>query len=421
VKRLAGVVVALVMASAGSAAAATTSLDRHGTVLLEGRRIFPIVLAKGPPDDGLADVAAAGVNFVKVGPSGAWDDAAIAETIAANRAAAANGLHTWVNLSSLSTVAPWSWQADLLRHVIGSLDADPSGSAIGLWKGADEPWRFRVQPSSLRFAYCLGTGRGRRSWCAGEAPADTDHLWVTVQAPRGGILRLSPYSAVTDVHGINRYPIAIGDADPELRDVGLWTNMLGWATRNRAVWTTLQICWTWSYDAVGNFALPTREQERFMIYAAIINGARALAFYGGNNPKCWGPFDAVGGWNWSFWSGVLEPLVREIGAASPLAPALVQPRSTRALATSDPMTQAISRRGRNGELWVIAARSGEEREEVAITGLPSWATRADVYTEGRSVRAVKGTLTDSFGRWTVHVYRFQRSSRVAIRYSRHGS
>jgi hypothetical protein len=421
VKRLAGVVVALVMASAGSAAAATTSLDRHGTVLLDGRRIFPIVLAKGPPDDGLADVAAAGVNFVKVGPSGAWDDAAIAETIAANRAAAANGLHTWVNLSSLSTVAPWSWQADLLRHVIGSLDADPSGSAIGLWKGADEPWRFRVQPSSLRFAYCLGTGRGRRSWCAGEAPADTDHLWVTVQAPRGGILRLSPYSAVTDVHGINRYPIAIGDADPELRDVGLWTNMLGWATRNRAVWTTLQICWTWSYDAVGNFALPTREQERFMIYAAIINGARALAFYGGNNPKCWGPFDAVGGWNWSFWSGVLEPLVREIGAASPLAPALVQPRSTRALATSDPMTQAISRRGRNGELWVIAARSGEEREEVAITGLPSWATRADVYTEGRSVRAAKGTLTDSFGRWTVHVYRFQRSSRVAIRYSRHGS
>jgi hypothetical protein len=422
VKRFAAVVViGLVMASAGSAAAATTSLDRHGTVLLDGRRIFPIVLAKGPEADGLTKVAAAGVNFVKVGPAGAWNDAAIAETIAANRAAAANGLHTWVNLSSLSTVAPWSWQADQLRHVIGSLEADPSGTAIGLWKGADEPWRFRVRPSSLRFAYCLGTGRGRRAWCAGETPADRDHLWVTVQAPRGGIPGLARYSAVTDVHGINRYPIAIGDADPNLRDVGLWTNRLGWATPNRAVWTTLQVCWTWSYDAIGNFALPTREQERFMIYHAIVNGARALAFYGGNNPKCWGPFDAVGGWNWSFWNGVLEPLVREIGASSPLASALVQPGSTRALATSDPMTQAISRRGRKGELWVIAARSGEEREEVAITGLPAWAARADVYTEGRSVSAVNGTLTDSFGRWGVHVYRFQRSSRVAIRYSRQGS
>ena len=158
-----------------------------------------------------------------------------------------------------------------------------------------------------------------------------------------------------------------------------------------------------------------------MIYHAIVNGARALAFYGGNNLKCWGPFDAVGGWNWTFWNGVLEPLVREIGAASPLAPALVQPGSTRALATSDPMTQAISRRGRNGDLWVIAARSGEDREQVAITGLPAWTTSADVYTEARSVRTVEGTLTDSFGRWAVHVYRLQRSSRVAIRYSRQGS
>ena len=92
-KRFAAFVIGLVMASAGSAAAATTSIDRHGTVLLDGRRIFPIVLAKGPEADGLAEVAAAGANFVKVGPAGAWNDAAIAETIAANRAAAANGLH----------------------------------------------------------------------------------------------------------------------------------------------------------------------------------------------------------------------------------------------------------------------------------------------------------------------------------------
>ena len=28
-----------------------------------------------------------------------------------------------------------------------------------------------------------------------------------------------------------------------------------------------------------------------MIYDAIINGARSLAFYGGNNPDCWNPTD----------------------------------------------------------------------------------------------------------------------------------
>ena len=401
-------VAVLVVVAAGPAAAATARLDRHGTVLLDGRRMFPIVLAKGPPADGLAEVAAAGVNFVKVGPAGEWSDAEITAAIAENRAAAANGVYTWVNLSSLSAVAPGGLREELLRQVVGSLEADPSGAAIGMWKGADEPWRYRVPPSSLRFAYCLATGRGRRSWCAGRAPIDSDHLWVTVQAPRGGIPGLARYSPVTDVHGINRYPIAIGDPDPDLRDVGVWTDRLRWATPSRAVWTTLQICWTWSYDAAGNIALPTREQERFMIYHAIVNGARALAFYGGGNPKCWGPFDALRGWNWTFWDSVLEPLVREIGPGSPFAPALVRPGSTRALPTSDPMTQAISRRGHGRDLWVIAVHSGEESEDVTIRRLPRWATHAEVYTEGRSIQAAGGALTDSFGRWGVHVYRFRR-------------
>ena len=403
--------VVAVLVAAAPATASRTALDRQGTVLLDGRRIFPIVLAKGPPARGLPEVAAAGVNFVKVGPAGPWNAAELADVLAANRAAAAYGLHTWINLSSLSAAAPWSVEERLLREVIRTLQADSSGKAIGMWKGADEPWRFFVPPSWLRFAYCLGTGRGLRAWCAGRRALDTDHLWVTVQAPRGGIPRLSRYSAVTDMHGVNRYPIAIGDPDPDLDDVGRWTNALYWATPSRAVWTTLQICWLWSYDAAGNFALPTQAQQRFMVYDAIVNGARALAFYGGNNPKCWRPADAVRGWNWTFWDAVLEPIVREIGAASPLAPALVQPATTRWLRTSDPTTQAISRRGAAGDLWVIATRSGEESEDVTIGGLPQWAARAEVYTEGRTVEAVSGALTDTFERWGVHVYRFRRAPR----------
>jgi hypothetical protein len=404
----AALVVALLAVT--SAGAATTRLDRHGTILMDGHKVFPIVLAKGPPPGGLAEVAAAGVNFVKVGPARRWTDADIADAIAWNRAAAGAGIHTWINLSSLSRVWPGGWQDVLLRHVIGSLESGPSASAIGMWKGADEPWRHRIRPGSLRYAYCLATGRGKRSWCAGRSPIDRDHLWVTVQAPRAGVWSLASYSAVTDVHGVNHYPIAIGDPDPDLGEVGAWTNVLRWATPNRSVWTTLQICWTWSYDAAGNVALPTREQERFMIYDAIVNGARALAFYGGQNPKCWGRLDAAGGWNWTFWERVLEPLVREIGAGSPLAPALVNPGSTRMLPTSDPTVRAISRRGAGGDLWVIATRSGEGSAEVTISGLPAELTGGEVYTEGRSVAAAGGALTDTFDRWSVHAYRFRAAT-----------
>jgi hypothetical protein len=403
------IVAALLLAvAAGDAGAAVTRLDRHGTVVLDGRKVFPIVLAKGPPASGLAEVRAAGVNFLKVGPPRDWTAADLAHTIAENRAAAAAGLRTWVNLSSFAQLRPARWRERLLRHVVGSLEADPSAGAIGMWKGADEPWKYRIRPGSLRYAYCLMTGRGPQSWCAGRAPLDRERLWVTVQAPRAGVWSLAPYAAVTDLHGVNRYPIAIGDPDPDLSEVGSWTNVLRLATPNQAVWTTLQICWTWSYDAFGNVALPTREQQRFMIYDAILNGARALAFYGGQNPKCWGQLDAAGGWNWTYWERVLEPLVREIGAGSPLAAPLVSPGTTRVLTTSNPTVQAISRRGRRGEVWVIAAASGEGTQPVTISGLPAWAVRADVYREGRSVAAAGGSLADNFDRWAVHVYRLTR-------------
>jgi hypothetical protein len=396
------------LAFASTAGAAVTKVDRYGTVVLDGRKTFPIVLAKGPPASGLREVASAGVNFIKVGPASSWTDGEIAEAIASNRAASAAGIHTWVNLSSLSRARPGGWQEELLRHVVGSLEGDPSGSAIGMWKGADEPWRFRLRPATLRFAYCLTTGRGKRSWCAGRLPIDREHLWVTVQAPRAGVWSLASYSEVSDLHGVNHYPIAIGDPDPNLAEVGSWTNVLRLATPNRAVWTTLQICWSWSYDAVGNVALPSLEQERFMVYDAIVNGARALAFYGGQNPRCWGQLDAAGGWNWTFWERVLEPLVREIGASSPIAPVLVNPGSTRVLMTSDPTVQAISRRGRGGETWVIAARSGEGSQAVTLGGLPASSSVAGVYREDRSVPVTNGTLTDTFDRWSVHVYRLQR-------------
>jgi hypothetical protein len=386
------------------AAAATSRLDRHGTIVVDGRKTFPIVLAKGPPADGLAEVAAAGVNVVKVGPAGDWTEADVQRTIAENATAASHGLRTWVNLSGFAQARPGGWRERLLDHVVGSLDAHPSGRAIALWKGADEPWKFRMRPGSLRYAYCLTTGR-RRAWCAGREPIDRGRLWVTVQAPRAGVWSLASYADVTDVHGVNSYPVAIGDTDPELYEPGMWTEILRLATPRKAVWTTLGICWTWSYDAAGNVQLPTAEQQRFMVYDAIVNGARALAFYGGHNPKCWGDLDAAGAWNWTYWERVLEPIVREIAGRGPLAPALTNPGTTRELATSDRSVRAILRRGRAGERWVIAVRrTGEPGGEVTIEGLPE-TTSAAVYREGRSVAVAGGALTDVFGPWAVHVYR----------------
>ena len=352
----------------------------------------------------------AGVNFFKVGPATtAWNAADLNDALAWSREAAERDTYTWVNLATLSKAAPGDARAERLVDVVTTLERDAYRGAIGLWKGADEPWWANTLAEQLRFAYCLSTSRGDPGWCSGRSPVDSEHLWVTIQAPKGEPADLAPYSAVTDIHGVDHYPVTWANRDdPKLHEIGTWTDTIASITPNHAVWTTLQICASGSDDEQGNFVVPTREQERYMIYDAIINGARSLAFYGGNIYRCWNARDASLEWNWTFWDDVLEGLVREISAVSPIAPALVNPETTQVLASSDSAMQVISRRGATSEdIWVIAARHGDDSRPVTISGLPPSVTSGTVYTEGRSVPVTGGSFTDTFARWGVHVYHFR--------------
>jgi hypothetical protein len=412
------VAAAAVVATQG-AAGATTQVNPYGTTLLDGRKVFPIVLAKGPERgattpvgaDALDEVVGAGVNFFKVGPaSRPWWPEDKDDALAWDREAAERGAYTWVNLATIADARPGTLKDTRLREVVGLLKNDPSASALAMWKGADEPWWGPFEPADLQYAYCVATSRGSADWCESRPWADSDHLWVTIQAPMGTAADLAPYSAVTDIHGVDHYPVTWADRDdPDLDEVGEWTNTIASVTPSHAVWTTLQVCASGSDDPAGNFVLPTRQQERYMIYDAIINGARNLAFYGGNIDRCWSPSDEAAGWNWTFWDSVLADLVSEISAVSPIAPALVSPETTQVPTSSDPTTQLISRRGATSDdLWVIAARSGEGlAQPVTIGGLPSTVRSGTVYTEGRSVPVVDGSFTDTFDRWDVHVYHFR--------------
>lgn len=144
-----------------------------------------------------------------------------------------------------------------------------------------------------------------------------------------------------------------------------------------------------------------------MAYDAILNGAKALTFFGGNNPSCWSGSDSQFGWNWSFWQSVLQPVVRQLSATSPLAPALVNAASAPRITTGGSGTQVAMRQGTSvDDLWLIAARNGVGSATVTFKGLPRWAHRGSVYTENRTVTTSKGTLRDHFAQWDVHVYHF---------------
>ena len=146
-----------------------------------------------------------------------------------------------------------------------------------------------------------------------------------------------------------------------------------------------------------------------MIYDAIINGARAVNFYGGRNANCFSSADATFGWNWTFWTQVLRRLVREIGPTSRLYPALLTPETAIPVASNDPSTQVIARQVGSNSTWVLAARSGTGTKTVAFSGLPDWARAGSAYNEHRSVSATKGAWTDAFSQWAVHVYLFRKA------------
>ena len=152
-----GLLVVLVALLAGflsdGAAAAVTQTDAHGTMLIDGNKVFPIVLAKGPEresttpngDDALDEVVGAGVNVFKVGPaSTAWTQEEQDAAVAWDLEAAALGVYTWVNLATLADATPDKpGEEALLRKVIGLLKDD---SALAMWKGMDEPWWGHVFP-----------------------------------------------------------------------------------------------------------------------------------------------------------------------------------------------------------------------------------------------------------------------------------
>jgi hypothetical protein len=404
--------------AAAGAGTAPLSIDRHGGFIVGRRPLFLVGLSNPPPLFGRTPagvpapvaIARAGVNLVRIGPAWTgWTQQELGFVLAWNRVAMRLGLHTWVRLNTFAATHPhWDGEARLAA-VVHALTSSSAAGGIGLWQGADEPWSRRIPAHSLSFFYCRLTGRGTPSACAGKPPLDTEHQVVTILAPTGSVAELAPYRRVTDGLGVDVYPVTIGNGNPDLHQVGIWTRRIAGIGEHHFVWTTLQICSVRSYNRhTGAYVLPSAYEERYMLYDAIINGARGVSFFGGKNPHCWNRVDRRYGWNWTFWSTALEPLIRQIGSHSALAPALADVASNHVLAANDPTTEAISRRAvtpSGGQLWAIAARSGPGIGRVTITGLPAFARSAAVYGEGRRVPIVDGTLTDTFRRWQVHVYR----------------
>jgi hypothetical protein len=411
---------------------AVTIDSATGCLVIDGAKVFPVGLSEAPAPDGQtrdghnawAEVSSAGVNFVRSGLR-QWSLPQIDAQIVAERArmdaAAAHNMYCWPRLGNAGNLptAAGSVEEQLLVRIANGLKTH---AALGAYKGVDEPaWGGVAAAGLVRARTKLRT-------------VDPDHPIVITQAPLGTAASLTPYRPAFDITGADIYPVAYPPGqhsdlpNKDISVVGDVTKKMVTAAGGKPVWMTLQIAWSGVTpgqqhpDIVPRF--PTLQEERFMAYQAIVNGARGLVFFGGQLTQVMRPRDAQLGWNWTFWDQVLRPLLVELTSPSVL-PALTA-AAAGAVAASASDVQLTTRRAGN-TLYLIAMRTGGTTSRVTFSGLPlrqggAALTAGQVLFEYaqdplpppiqpgnqqfRYVQVSNGSFRDWFGPHDVHVYRF---------------
>jgi len=395
-----------------TAAPSRVSINSDQVLVVNGQKVFPIGFTTPPPPDGktpagknaIAELAAAGATFLRTGaPETGWNDATWQREQKYLDAAARYGLHCMPYLREDACLISEAREAQL-RGLLARFKDHPG---LGVWKGDDEPeWAKTPLPPLLRTRQVI-------------KELDPDHPLVIIHAPRGTVESLRQYNGCGDILGADIYPISYPPGIHSLRTnrsislVGDYTRtMMEVADGKMPVWMVLQISWSGVLQPGKTLRFPTFPEERFMTYEAVINGARGLIYFGGNNQKAMSPADSKLGWNWTFWRRVLRPVIEEIGSRSPLYPALVAPNSTLPVKVTGATGMEFCVRETGSDLFILACKSAGGTAKVEFTGLPEAAGKAEVMFESpRTVTAQRGKFTDWFGPFEVHAYRCGLSPR----------
>ncbi len=222
----------------------------------------------------------------RTGPPGmGWTDQHLAEAQAWAKAAAERGVLTWVTLARARRRAAGNRGRGTARPGRRGAEGQPRARAL---EGRGRALAA-VRPVGARA--CLRHGESARP--EPRFPHDLRPAQHRRHRPRSA--EPAGPSAVQRRHGHTRderlsrlrRPPPRGTRTPKLHMVGLRLAALRRATGRNTVTMTLQICFSGSQNKEGTeFILPTRHQERYMIYDAIVNGARGLNFFGGEQPRC---------------------------------------------------------------------------------------------------------------------------------------
>ena len=405
------------------AASHKITFDSSNVSEVDGQKMFALSVAVLPPPDGKTpngksaweELSDGGVNFARIGPADAavdvhtWNDAGLQMADAYMKQLAAANICVWMTLGEELSYVKANDQHDQerLKAFIERFKDDP---AMAGWKGGDEPlWgnmntHGKKPPSSIAETYKM------------LHELDPDHPVFILQAPRGTAAELAEYRPYLDVTGMDVFPISYPPGghvatwpNKEISSVGDFTKISVEGAGGKPIWMTLQISFSGTTKPGKTLRFPTFDEERFMTYEAIIDGARGVNYFGGSNPTTLNERDAKLGYNWTFWDRILKPLLTELNEKSPLHDALIAPDSKLPVKVQGDTGIEFVTREAGDNIYLLACKREGTTAEMKFTGLPTSISTGDVlYEEPRKIELKDGEFSDWFAPFDVHVYRFKR-------------
>lgn len=380
--------------------------DQYNRVLKNGKPWFPIFLTPLPPPLGAKDPL--GRDAVEVLAGDGVDGFRIGRGLNTLKEQdecaqyldwfASKGVYAMPYIAEMTVFNPkYPKRKEQLRTVLERFKSHP---ALAWWKTMDEPAWGKASIEGMVEAYKF------------MKQIDPDHPAWMGHAPRETLETLRKYCKACDMTGVDIYPISIPMGkhghfpNKEISVVGDYAQWINKAVYGKKpFFMILQICWSGVTPPNNILVMPTFRQERYMTYQAIINGSRGLIYFG--MPVALQGRDAELGYNWTFWTQVMRPLLAEIGKGSELHSALLAPNSTIPLkATGTPDIEFTSREV-GPFLYILAAKREGPEKDIQFSGD---VLKGDIQVmfENRTVRAADGKFTDSFKPFDVHVYRVRK-------------
>lgn len=403
--------IAFLLLLASIAFAADVKIRPDGVFTFDGKPAFPIGFTTAPAPDagspsganGYAELAKNGVVFNRCGLFGKWTPEAEKALDAIMDRAEKTGMLCAIYIPGLAEIDPGDTAKEKeLRRVVEKYRNHP---ATAFWKGADEPEWGKVPVEKLRRFYEI------------VHEMDPKHpVWIT-QAPRGTEESLKRYNPVYDVGAIDIYPVSYPPGvhavlpNKSLSMTGDFAQLIGRITAadHKPFWMVLQICFSGVTKPGNTLRFPTFSEQRYMSYQSIIAGARGLLYFGGNVPQCQTDRDRELGWNWSFYSKVLKPVLDELSPSGPLYPALIAPDSKMPVTVEGAADIEFRVREAGEYVYLLAAKREGSTVKATFRGLPADVSTGEMlYEEPRKVASSSGSFTDWFGPNEVHAYRFTR-------------